>query len=174
MALFEEITITDSVKIKTTPAKIFDFLVQLVDDESYRVWHPEDHVALHWLKGKPWEEGSVVYAEEYIHGKLHKLKFIVTKVVPNRKIEYVPTSRFLRKYFPKNTFSVEPEPTEEACIFTASGTVRVGWIVRTFAKNKLEHGLSSVRKHMKEEGESLKRILEAEGGSDKNSMENQK
>jgi hypothetical protein len=40
---------------------------------------------------------------------------------------------------------------------------RTHWIVRTFAKNKLEQGLSSVRKHMKEEGENLKRILEAEG-----------
>ncbi len=172
MALFEEITLTDSVEIKTTPEKIFDFLVKLVDDESYHIWHPEDHVALRWIKGKPWEEGSEVYAEEYIHGKLHKLKFIVTKVVPNKEIEYVPSSRFLRKFFPKNTFSIEPK--QETCIFTASGTYRVGWIVRTFAKNKIELRLSSVRKHMKEEGENLKRILEGERSSHEYSMNNLK
>jgi hypothetical protein len=159
MALFEDVTLTDSIEIKTTPEKISRFLTSLVDDESYRAWHPEDHVSLRWIKGQPWQEGSVVHAEEYIHGKLHKLKFLVTKVVPNAEIEYVPVSRFLRRYFPGNAFYIEPK--EGTCVFTATGTYRVGWLVRTFARKRLERGLSSVRKHMKEEGENLKRILEA-------------
>ncbi|GAJ11880.1 unnamed protein product, partial [marine sediment metagenome] len=73
--------------------------------------------------------------------------------------EYVPASRFLRRYFPKNTFSVEQK--EGTCVFTATGTYRLGWLAKTFAKKRLERGLSSVKKHMKEEGENLKRILEA-------------
>ena len=158
MGLLEEITLKDSVEIKTSPEKVFQFLVHLVDDESYRAWHPEDHVAFRWLKGNPWEEGSVVYAEEYIHGKLHKLKFLVTKVARNREIQYVPLSRLLRKYFPMNAFTLEPK--EEGCVFTATGTYRVGWLARTLAGKKVERGLSSVRKHLKEEGENLKRILE--------------
>ena len=116
MALLEKVTLTDSIEIKTTPEKVFSFLRNLVDDESYRNWHPEDHVALRWTNGKPWEEGSVVYAEEYIHGKLHKLKFVVTKVVPDELIEYAPVSRFLRIYFPKNTFSVQIKG--DTCIFS--------------------------------------------------------
>jgi hypothetical protein len=172
VALFEEITLTDSIEIKTTPEKVFNFLIHITDDKSYRIWHPEDHIALRWLKGKPWEEGSEVYAEEYIHGKLHKLKFIVTKVVSSKEIEYVPSSWFLRKIFPKNTFYIEPK--EDTCIFTASGTYRVGWIVRTFAENKLNIGLSSVKKHMKEEGENLKRILEGEESSQENRLDNVK
>jgi hypothetical protein len=36
----------------------------------------------------------------------------------------------------------------------------VGWIGKTFFKKAIENGLSSVRKHMKDEGENLKRILE--------------
>jgi len=51
MALMEDVTLTDSIEIKATPERVFDFLVHLVDDESYRAWHPEDHVALRWLKG---------------------------------------------------------------------------------------------------------------------------
>jgi len=172
MALLNEVTLTDSIEIKTTPEKIFGFLINLVDDESYRAWHTDDHVSLRWIEGQPWEEGSVVHAEEYIHGKLHKLTFVVTKVVPNAEIEYVPVSRFLRKYFPKNTFHIEPK--EGTCLFTATGTYRVGWLVRTFAKKRLDRGLSSVRKHMKEEGENLKRILEAEGSSHTNSMDSDK
>jgi len=54
MALFEEITLTDSIEIRTTPEKVFDFLIHLVDDKSYRIWHPEDHIAFRWLKGKPY------------------------------------------------------------------------------------------------------------------------
>ena len=164
MTLFEDVTLTDSIEIKTTPEKIFRFLTSLVDDESYRAWHPDDHVSLRWLKGQPWEERSIARAEEYIHGKLHKLKFIVTKVVPNARIEYVPASRFLRRYCPGNTFSIEPR--NGTSVFTATGTLRVGWLLRTFVKKRLEHGLSSVRKHMKEEGENLKRILEAEAERD--------
>ena len=71
MALLKDLTLKDSIEIKTTPEKIFDFLTNLVDNESYRAWHPNDHVALRWIEGQPWEERSVVLAEEYIHGKLH-------------------------------------------------------------------------------------------------------
>jgi len=160
MGLMEDVTLTDSIEINTTPEKIFNFLTTLVDDESYRAWHPEDHVAFCWLRGNPWEVGSVVQAEEYIHGKLHKLKFVVTKFVPNSEIEYVPASRFLRRFFPKNMFIVKQK--EKRAIFVATGTYRLGWLAKTFAKKRIERGLSSVRKHMKEEGENLKKILEAE------------
>ena len=117
-------------------------------------------MALRWLKGSPWKEGSVIYAEEHIDGKLHKLAFIVTRVVANREIEYVPVSRFRRRYAPKYTFSVEPK--DAVCVFTAAVHVRVPPLPRLLAKKKIEQGLSSVRKHMKEEGENLKKILEAD------------
>ena len=163
MRLLEDVVITHSIEIKTTPERIFDFFRNL-DDAGYRVWHPEDHVSFRWRKGEPWEEGSVVHAEEYIHGKLHKLKFQVTKVVPNRRIEFAPLSRFLRVYFPKNTFEVEPKG--HACVFTASGHLRVGRLVKIFAKGKLEQGLASASKHIREEGENLKRILEEDNVRD--------
>jgi hypothetical protein len=159
MALFEEVILTDSIKIKTTPEKTFSFLTSIVDDDSYRAWHKEDHVSLRWIKGQPWTEGSVIYAEEYIHGKLHKLKFKITKIVPNKRIEYTPVSCFLRRFFPKNEFIIEQKG--ESCLFIASGTYRLGWIAKTFFKKAIENSLSSVKKHMKEEGENLKRILES-------------
>jgi len=158
MAFLEEIVLTDSIEIKTTPEKIFRFLIGLVDDESYRAWHQEDHVALRWLKGQPWEEGSVAYSEEYLHGKIHRFKFTVTKVVPNKEIEYAPVSRLLRRYFPGNRFSIEQKGG--TCVFKASGIFRHGRLIRSFFKKHLEQNLASVKKHMKEEGENLKRILE--------------
>ena len=159
MKLMEDVFLTDSIEIWTTPEKIFEFFSKLVDDESYRTWHPDDHVAMRWTKGPPWKDGSVVYAEEYLYGKLHKLTFVITKVVPNKEIEYVPVSRFLRRYFPKNTFSIEPKSA--SCVFIATVHFRLPLLPRLLAKKSVERGLSSVRKHMKEEGENLKRILEA-------------
>ena len=158
MAFFEEVVLTDSIEIKTTPEKIFSFLTAIVNDESYRAWHQEDHVRFRWLKGQPWSEGSVIYAQEYIHGKLHKLKFKITKIEPHKRIEYIPVSRFVRRFFPKNEFIIEQKA--ESCLFIASGTCRLGWISKTFFKKAITEGLASLKKHMQEEGENLKRILE--------------
>ncbi len=158
MALLEDIVLTDSIEIKTTPERIFNFLTGLVDDESYRAWHRDDHVSLRWVKGRPWEEGSVAYAKEYLHGKIHRLKFMVTKVVTNKEIEYAPVSRLLRRYFPKNRFFIEQRG--ETCVFRASGIFRHGWVVKTFFKKQLQQNLASVKSHMKEEGQNLKKILE--------------
>lgn len=158
MALFEDMVLTDTIEINATPGKVFQYITSITDSESYRAWHQKDHVNFRFLKGKPWSVGSVMYAEEYIHGKLHKLKFVITAVVPDKKIEYVPVSWFLRKYFPKNEFILEAQGG--ACRFTASGTYRIGWLGKKLFRKKLEEGLSSIKQHMKEEGENLKRILE--------------
>ena len=154
----EDVFLTNAIEIRTTPEKIFDFISNLVDDERYRAWHP-DHVTMRWIEGPPWQEGSIVYAEEYFHEKLHKLKFIVTRVVPNRKIEYVPVSWFLRRYVPKMRYSVESKG--RSCVFTAAVHYRLALLPRLLAKKSVEKELSSIRKHMKEEGENLKQILES-------------
>ena len=159
MAFFEELVLEDSIEIKTTTEKVFNFLTSIVDDESYRAWHKDDHVCFRWLKGKPWTEGSVLYAEEFIHGKLHKFTFEITTIVPNKRIEYIPTSCFIRKFFPKNEFIMEQKG--DICIFTASGTYRVGKLGKIFFKKAIENSLSSVKKHMREEGENLKILLES-------------
>ena len=92
MAFFEEVVLEDSIEIKTTAKDVFNFLTGIVDDDTYKAWHKEDHVSLRWLKGDPWTEGSVLYAQEYIHGKLHKLKFKIKKIAPNKKIELTKNS----------------------------------------------------------------------------------
>ncbi len=53
MKLMEDVILKHSIEIRTTPEKIFEFFYSLKDDKSYRAWHPDDHVALLWLKGLP-------------------------------------------------------------------------------------------------------------------------
>ena len=54
MPFFKDRILTESIEIKTTPEKIYTFLTGIVDDDSYRAWHKEDHVSFKWLKGQPW------------------------------------------------------------------------------------------------------------------------
>ena len=145
--------ITDSIGIKAPPERVFSFLTGLKDDASYRAWHP-DHVVMRWIKGEPFQAGSVAYFEEYLHGKMHKGKFICTKVIPNRLIEYRPLFP-LSVFFPGNRFVIEPTD-EGSCIFTATGTVRIGPLGKRLSRKQIE----GVKRHMKEEGENLKAILE--------------
>jgi len=39
MGLMEDIVLTDSIEVKTRPEKVFNFLIHLVDDESYRAYY---------------------------------------------------------------------------------------------------------------------------------------
>ena len=145
--------LTDSIKIKASPVKIFDFLIGLKDTKSYKAWH-SDHVVMSWIKGEPFTEGSIVYFEEYLHGALHKAKFICTKVVPNRLIEY--RSPFpLSIIFPGNQFIIEPAD-EENSFFKATVKIRMGPLSGRMNRRQLD----GVERHMQEEGQNLKAILD--------------
>ena len=152
------ITLKDSIEVKAPAEKVFQWLTQrMKDKESYQAWHPE-HVDIRWIKGKPLQEGSIIYAEEYLHGDLHKLKFRITKIVPNRLIEY--RSLFpLSIIAPGNKFIIEPTG-RDSCIFTATGSLRIPrWLfVRMHKKHK--HKIDATQQHMKEEGLNLKKALE--------------
>lgn len=143
----------DAIEIKTTPERIFNGLITVFSSqELYTKWH-KDHVKCQWIRGKSFEEGSILYAEEYLHGKLHKMKFLSIRFVPNRRIEYrllFPMSIIC----PRGQFSVEPRGG--GCIFTAALTIRFGCLFSKLAKGTME----AMNNHMKEEGENLKKLLE--------------
>jgi hypothetical protein len=159
MPFFEDVVIAESITIETTPEKLFTYLTGIVDDESFKTLNA-NNVSFRWLKGRPWTAGSVAYAEKFLHGKLHKFEFVVTRIVPNRHIEYMPTSRLMRRLFPKKEFVIEKG--SDSCLFISSATFRVGWIGKVFFKKAIENGLSDFRTYLREEGENLKRILESE------------
>jgi len=147
------ITLKDSIEIRTAPERVFSGLIKVFSSEEYfKRWH-KDHVKCQWRKGKPFEIGSVLYVEEHLHGKVHRMKFLGTRVEPNRKIEYrllFPTSIIC----PRGSFVMEPKG--ESCIFTATLSFRLGWVFSIFARGRVV----AIRKHMKEEGENLKKLLE--------------
>ena len=145
--------LTDVIEIHTTPEKIFNALARVLSSsEEYGKWH-QDHLRCKWIKGNLFTEGSILYSEEYLHGKLHRFKIRLTKIEPFKKVNF----RFLFPLAiicPKGSFTIEPKG--EACVFKATLDFNFGRLLPKIFPNRLR----AVETHMKEEGEYLKILLE--------------
>jgi len=155
MSLFKQWELKDSIDIKTTPEKIWEFFINL--EKNYKSWHPEDHILFKWTKGKPMELGSQWYAEEVLGGKIFKIKGFICEVVPNRK----SVSKYsfpLSLVAPKVESLIEPKGSSS--VFTAISYLRAGNLFYKLSKNEMERKVGIHKKHVREEGENLKAILE--------------
>jgi hypothetical protein len=124
-------------------------------DLNYERWHPI-HIEFRWIGGDGLEQGGRAYFAERIAGKTQEKTVRFNRVVPDRYIEFTPTSRLVRLFMPSISFSIDP--SGDGCDFTQRIEIRTGPIgVRL---NRLE--FDAVEAHMKEEGESLKTVLEPE------------
>lgn len=158
MPFFHDIVLSEATEIRTKPENIFNYLTGIDDDESFKKLNA-DNIGFRWLEGEPWTVGSIACAEKYLHGKPHRFKFIVSRVVPNRHIEYTPVSKLMRIFFPRKEFMIEQK--ENACLFISSATFRIGWIGRRFFNKAIEQGLSGFRAYLKEEAGSFREALES-------------
>ncbi len=150
------VTLRHSIDIDAPPEAVYAFFDNL--EENYTKWHP-DHVVFRWVEGRGIQEGVVAYSEQRMHGKVHKLPARFSKVIPNRRIEFVWVNPLFRFFAPVNIWIFEP--IDGGCRFTAESVIRLGWISSRMEsmKKKLDDG----RKHLAEEGENLKRLVEAAG-----------
>lgn len=147
----EMVVLKDSIKIEKPPEIVYEWLNHFV--ENYKSWHIKDHILAKWIKGKNFEEGSILYFKECIGGKLEKMNAKTIKNVKNRMIEY----RFL---FPTSMIcsggSFNFEPSNSGSVFTAKLYFRFGKVLSMIYPS----GLNAIKIHMKEEGENLKNLLE--------------
>lgn len=148
----------ESIKIKAKPKAIFQFFEEM--EHNYSRWHLH-HVLFRWVSGRGVQEGNVFYFEEYIAGKLLKKRVVFTRVEPCRHIEFAPTFWLLKLFLPRLVFRIERdvEQDPDECMFVAQIQLRMGPLAARLNKRELD----AVRKHMKEEGENVKRILEQRG-----------
>ena len=148
------ISLCDRIEIQTTPNQVFAWLERL--PQEYRAWHP-DHVACLVIQGSMLEVGSVIECKEYLHGKLHSLRFRMTRVVPGKRVEFV-----IEK-MGKGAFEVQAK--DNLVIFVAELAIGSEYPVIGSAFDLMfsiifQKRLDAMRQHMKEEGENLKAILE--------------
>ena len=142
--------ISDSVDIEASPAFVFNWFMNL--DRHYREWHP-DHRDSYLIKGEGLTPGSILYAEEILHGELHKLRYQITDVEINRRIGFRILG-IIGLLIPKGEFLIEP--TKNGLRFTATLYPRVG----RFLKFLMPARFNALATHQREEGHNLKRILE--------------
>ncbi len=155
MGIYKEFILKHFIEIEVPPEKVWDFLYNI--EMNYKIWHPVDHILFKWTKGNPLEVGSTIYSEQAMNGELAKLKGTCTESVPKRKIVFkldFPTSFMC----PKIEWLIEPKGKNS--IFTAVTYYKFGKLFLKFSKDKVEYILETSNKHMEEEGNNLKRILE--------------
>ena len=149
------ISLRDRVEIDTTPEQLFAWLGRM--PEEYKSWHP-DHVACRVLHGSLLEVGSEFEFEEYLHGKLHTMRFRVTKVVLDNRVE------FDIKGMGRGAF--DAELSGDAVIFLAevdigSDAPVIGPLFDFVFSRFFNQRIDLMRQHMVEEGRNLKAILES-------------
>ena len=154
MGLFSQWVLTDEIEINSSPEDIWNFFINL--ERNYINWHPTEHLKFKWI-GKPMETGTKWYAEEMVHGHLFKFKGTVGRVIPFRKV-VLKYSFPISMVSPK--FEWEIEPKDSVSIFTATSYLNAGNLFIKLAKKEMDWKLEATKKHTKEEGENLKKILE--------------
>lgn len=138
--------------MSASPHEVFHFFETMED--NYERWHP-DHIRFQWVEGNGLEPGAEAYFEERIAGTVQERTVRFTAVDPDRYIEFRPTSRLIAIFLPRISFTIDSRPS--GCEFTQRIKVRTGPIGARLNRREFD----AVRRHMREEGENLKRILQA-------------
>lgn len=144
-------TVEDNIEVKAPPEAVWEWLSALAD--HYTEWHP-DHISARWIRGEPNRVGSQLEAIEGLAGHREKLVFEMTAVDPPRRMEY----RILGPHsilLPGGRFVISE--CGGGSVFQAAIAVRLGRLSAMVFRRRME----ALRTHMREEGLSLKRLVEA-------------
>jgi len=112
------IILKDSIEIRTTPERIFDWFKNL--DKHFTEWHP-NHTKFVKVTGGM-DEGDIIYFEERLGGKLNKYKGKISKI----EMETSDWKLEIEYLFPASLLGVRSlivvESKEDTCIFTICET----------------------------------------------------
>ena len=156
MPLCKRLELSHSVEIKTTPENIWNFLK---NPKNYKTWHPKDHIKIIWTEGNPFEVGSKFYSEQLVFGKVQKYKGHIKEVIPNKKIVF--TFKFpVSLISPEIEWRIEPKGSNS--VFTAISYLRAGHLFKKLFKKVMKNLITEHNRHVGEEGENLKKLMEKE------------
>jgi hypothetical protein len=153
---FYDFAYEDSTWIGVPPATVFDFFEEM--EANYTRWHP-DHLRFEWRRGRGIAVGNEFFFEERIAGKRLPKTVRITKVVRDRYFAFEMTNPIFRFFLPHLSFGFEPDG--EGTRFLAELRLHgIGPLGRRLNRKEFE----AVDRHMAEEGQNLKRLLEAAAG----------
>ena len=148
------ITLQDKVSINVKAPVVFEWFEHI--DENYLLWH-KDHISCHYENGDSLKEGAVIHVQEYLHGKLHKLKFRITKVINNHAFEYRVMSGVSGSF----VFIENEDGTDVIAELRFGYKIPlIGTLIDMLSRVVFSTQLKALKQHMKEEGENLRNLLE--------------
>jgi Polyketide cyclase / dehydrase and lipid transport len=158
------ISMTQTTRIPAAPERVWRFFSEL--DEHYSAWHPE-HLAWRTLRGEPLAKGTVWFADEWVGPLRVSSRFFVEDAEPERFFAY-------RVGFPASvlraggSFRLVPV-SDDVCELIEE--VHLGYPTRIFGALAdrvltIVLPLKEFRRHIREEGENLARLLERSGAGD--------
>lgn len=155
--------ITETIEIQTTPEQVWNFLTNLDKDNNYKKWHPTDHITYALRKGSMGNIGGEAYFVERIGKFTLRLTYKVTNVNYPTYVEYTAAPPLSWLHAGRGTFKMEAIDSNTTRFIAyveygyevpIIGTV-IDWIVERIVKYE------DAQKHMHEEGENIKVILES-------------
>ncbi len=153
--LQKHMTLVHEVNIKTSPDKIWNFLINI--NKNYSSWHPKDHILFQWTNGAPFESGSTFYAEQYMMGEKIKYNGKITESMASEKI----TMTFS---FPLSIITEKIEMIIENkgtyATFKHITYLRFKFLSRIIFKKQNIRMLNDMDAHITTEGGNMKNILE--------------
>lgn len=155
LELQKHMTFVHEVNIKTSPDKIWDFLVNI--DKNYSVWHPKDHILFQWTKGTPYEPGATFYAEQYMMGEKVKYNGKITESIPGKKVT-MTFSFPLSLVTEKIEMLIENHDTHAT--FKHITYMKFRFLSRTIFRKQNIKMLHDMDSHIRTEGGNMKHILE--------------
>jgi hypothetical protein len=158
------ISMVETTRIRAGTDRVWRFFSEL--DEHYPEWHRE-HLAWRTLRGKPLAKGTVWFADEWVGPLRVSGRFFVEDAEPERFFAY-------RVGFPSSmvraggSFRFVPTP-DGSCEMVEE--VRLGFstpIIGALVDRLLAIviPLDELRRHIREEGENLARLLDSSAAPD--------
>lgn len=148
----------DTVELRARPREVYDWFQNL--PENYRDWHA-DHVSCRYIKGNQFEVSSVLYVEEYLHGRLHKLHLRLISIEPGKGFRY----RIAPGLQGTICFTPVTSGTKlEAMLCIGWNAPGIGPLVDFVVKKLFQARLAELLVHMREEGQNLVMLFD---GADK-------
>ena len=148
------ISITEETIVDAPAKDVFNFLVNI--DSLYKIWHPKDHIFCKVLSGSLSKKGCRFHFLEIIGGLPLYLVAKVTEVRENEYLEYVLAFPFSLLKTGKAYFQIEKISDNKSRLiaYVEYGNKFLEKIANFLVKTP------SVKKHIQEEGENVKKYLE--------------
>jgi hypothetical protein len=158
------LSMVETTRVAASPEAVWRFFSEL--DEHYTDWHPE-HLSWRTLRGRPLAKGTIWFADEWVGPLRVSSRFFVEDAEPGRFFAY-------RLGFPSSivraggSFRLVPV-SGSACelieeVRLGFSTPVIGALLDRLLAIVLP--LGELRRHIREEGENLARLLDSSAGLD--------